>query len=78
MELTFEQKKLIYNAVRHYQISRAPLNGMDYCICNEILNSLFKEVKINYVEPAYELSTYSVPVAKPPTPPTNGFGFNVQ
>jgi hypothetical protein len=78
MEFTSEQKKLIYNAVRHYQISRVPLSGKDYRICDEILNSLFKEVKINYVEPAYELSTYSVPVAKPPTPPTNGFGFNVQ
>jgi hypothetical protein len=78
MELTFEQKKLIYNAVRHYQISRAPLNGKDCCICDEILNDLFKEVKINYVEPAYEVSMDSMPIAKPPTPPTNGFGFNVQ
>lgn len=78
MELTFEQKKLIYNAVRHYQINRVSHDGKDYRICDEILNDLFKEVKINYVEPAYEVSTDSMPVAKPPIPPTNGFGFNLQ
>lgn len=78
MELTSEQKKLIYNAVRYYQMNSVSLNGKDYHICDEILNGLFEEVKIHYAEPAYELSTYSVPVAKPPTPPTNGFGFNVQ
>lgn len=78
MELTSEQKKLVYNAVRHYQISLTPLNGKDYRICDEILNNLFEEVKINYIEPVYKLSAHSVPVAKPPTPPINGFGFNVQ
>jgi hypothetical protein len=31
---------------------------------------MFKDVKLNYVEPAYEVQ----PV--PPTPPINGFGFN--
>jgi len=70
MEFTSEQKKLIYNAVRHYQINRVPHDGRDYGICDEILNDLFKEVKINYVGPAYEVQPL------PPTPPVNGFGFN--
>jgi hypothetical protein len=62
MEFTSEQKKLIYNAVRHYQISRVPLSGKDYRICDEILNEMFTDVKLS---------------AQPPTPPVNGFGFNV-
>jgi hypothetical protein len=70
MNFTLEQKKLIYDAIRYYQMNRVPLNGNHYQVCDEILNGLFKEVKAIYVEPAYEVQ----PV--PPTPPTNGFGFN--
>jgi len=69
MEFTLEQQKIIYNAVRYYQMNRVPLNSNQYSVCDEILNGLFKDVKLNYVEPAYEV--------KPPTPPVNGFGFNV-
>jgi len=71
MDFTLEQQKIIYNAVRYYQMNRVPLNSGQYSVCDEILNGLFKDVKLNYVEPAYEVQ----PV--PPTPPTNGFGFNV-
>ena len=71
MEFTLEQQKIIYNAVRYYQINRVPLNSNHYQVCDEILNDLFKEVKATYVEPAYEVQ----PVA--PIPPANGFGFNV-
>jgi hypothetical protein len=71
MNFTLEQKKIIYNAVRYYQMNRVPHAGKEYSACDEILNDLFKEVKLNYVEPAYEVR----PV--PPTPPANGFGFNV-
>lgn len=70
MEFTLDQKKLIYNALRYYQMNRVPHDGVHYRACDELLNDLFKEVKINYVEPAYEVQ----PV--PPTPPANGFGFN--
>ena len=70
MEFTSEQQKIIYNAVRYYQMNRVPHAGNDYQVCNEILNGMFKDVKLNYVEPAYEVQ----PV--PPTPPVNGFGFN--
>ena len=71
MDFTLEQKKIIHNAVRYYQMNRVPHAGKDYSVCDEILNGLFKEVKATYVEPAYEVQ------AVPPTPPTNGFGFNV-
>jgi len=60
MNFTPEQKKLIYDALRHYQISRVSHDEKDYRLCDEILNDLFVEVKI--------------PV--PPTRPINGFGFN--
>jgi len=46
-------------------MNRVPHAGKDYSVCDEILNNLFKEVKLNEVE------------AVPPTPPVNGFGFNV-
>jgi hypothetical protein len=65
MNFTLEQQKRIYNAVRYYQMNRVPHAGKDYSVCDEILNNLFKEVKLNEVE------------AVPPTPPVNGFGFNV-
>jgi hypothetical protein len=65
MDFTLEQKKIIHNAVRYYQMNRVPHAGKDYSVCDEILNNLFKEVKLNEVE------------AVPPTPPVNGFGFDV-
>jgi len=71
MNFTLEQQKIIYDAVRYYQMNRVPLNSNHYQVCDEILNGLFKEVKATYVEPAYEVQ----PVA--PIPPANGFGFNV-
>ena len=74
MEFTLEQQKIIYNAVRYYQMNRVPLNSNHYQVCDEILNGMFKEVKLNCVEPAYEVSSGDVSVAKPPTPPVNGFG----
>jgi hypothetical protein len=61
MEFTLEQQKIIYNAVRYYQMNRVPHAGKEYGVCDDILNGLFKDVKLG---------------AKPPTPPTNGFGFN--
>jgi hypothetical protein len=45
-EFTLEQKKIIFNAVRYYQMNRVPLNGKDYGICDEILESLFTETKL--------------------------------
>jgi hypothetical protein len=62
MDFTLEQRKLIYNAVRYYQINRVPHAGKDYQNLDEILNGLFSEV----IDP--------VPVAVPPQRPNAGFG----
>ena len=70
MNFTLEQQKIIYNAVRYYQMNRVPHAGKDYSVCDDILNGLFKEVKVNYVEPAYEIQP------TPPHRPPTGFGFN--
>ncbi len=53
-EYTKEEKKLIYDAVRYYQMNAIPLNSKSYQTCDTILNELFAEVKFTYVEPAYE------------------------
>ncbi len=45
-EFTLEQKKIIFNAVRQYQMNRVALNGKEYQICDEILNNLFTEAKL--------------------------------
>jgi hypothetical protein len=52
--LSKEEKKLIYDAVRYYQMNSVPLNSKNYQICDSILNQLFTEVKSSYIEPAYE------------------------
>lgn len=57
MSLSKEHKKLIYDAVRQYQMNSVSLNGRKYQLCDEILNNFFADVKIGYVEPAFELST---------------------
>ena len=61
MEFTLDQQRIIYNAVRYYQMNRVALNSNHYLVCDEILNVMFKDVKLN---------------PQPPTPPANGFGFN--
>lgn len=45
-DFTLEQKKIIYNAVRYFQMNRVALNGKDYKICDEILNKLFTDTKL--------------------------------
>lgn len=41
MEFTTEQLKIIYKAVRKYQMNDVPLNGKAYQDCDEILNLIF-------------------------------------
>ncbi len=57
MEFSLEQKKIIYNAVRNYQTNVVPINSKYYQECDIILKNIFNEVKENYVEPAYEVSS---------------------
>lgn len=54
MNFSLEHKKLIYNAVRKYQMNHVGLTSKNYQLCDEILNTLFKEVKDVYVEPGFE------------------------
>lgn len=49
-----EQRKLIYNAVRYYQMNAVSLTGKPYQTCDEILQILFDDVKMQ-VEPAYQV-----------------------
>lgn len=45
MNFTTEQLKIIYKAVRKFQINDVPLNSQAYQDCDVILNSLFPKVK---------------------------------
>jgi len=44
MNFTSEQYKLIFTAVRRYQIEKTILNGEEYQNCGEILDKLFDSV----------------------------------
>jgi hypothetical protein len=44
MKMTPEQKKVVYNAVRYWQMNRVALDGKEYKICDEILTDLFDYV----------------------------------
>lgn len=43
-EFTDSQTRLIFNAVRHYQMTRTNLHGSEYWLCDEILDVLFDSV----------------------------------
>lgn len=55
MDFTLEQQKLIFNAVRNYQMNNVGLTSKKYQICDEILNNLFPIIKETYVEPGFEV-----------------------
>jgi hypothetical protein len=44
-EFNLEEKKIIYNAVRLYQMNKVGLTSKSYQVCDDILNSLFVEVR---------------------------------
>jgi hypothetical protein len=44
MDFNTEEQKLIFNAVRQYQMNRVSLDGKQYKMCEEILNKLFPQV----------------------------------
>jgi len=50
-EFNLEQRKIIYNAVRRYQMNNVGLTSKSYETCNEILNNLFDEVTENGYKP---------------------------
>jgi hypothetical protein len=43
-DLTTEEKRIIYNAVKYWQMHKAALNGKDYQICDDILNRWYDDV----------------------------------
>lgn len=50
MNFTHEHYKLIYTAVRRYQIEKTLLNSAEYHQCNEVLDELFDTVYTQRVE----------------------------
>lgn len=50
-EFNLEQRKIIYNAVRRYQMNNVALTSKSYEVCDEILNSLFDEVTESGIKP---------------------------
>jgi hypothetical protein len=48
-----EEKKIIYNAVRLYQMNKVGLTSKSYQICDQILNNLFNDVN----ETIFKVST---------------------
>jgi hypothetical protein len=50
MNFTPEQYKLIYTAVRRYQIEKTVLDSKDYQECGQILDELFDSVYTQCVE----------------------------
>lgn len=42
--LSSEERKLIFNAVRYWQMHKAALNGKEYQICDGILKKWFDDV----------------------------------
>jgi hypothetical protein len=50
MNFTSEQYKLIFTAVRRYQIEKTSLGGKEYQECGKILDELFDSVYTQRVE----------------------------
>jgi len=44
MNYTTEQKKIIFHAVRYYQMNRVAHNSKENELCSDILNHLFTDV----------------------------------
>jgi len=44
MNLTPEQLRLVYNAVRRYQFDKTILDSNEYWECSEVLDKLFDQV----------------------------------
>jgi len=49
-DLTSEEKRIIFHAVRYWQIHKASLNGKEYKTCENILNRWFDDVKLQQQE----------------------------
>ena len=43
-KLTAEERKIIYNAVKYYQMYRTALESTEYQICDDILTRWFDQI----------------------------------
>jgi len=50
VELTPEEKKIIFHSVKYWQMHKAPFNGKEYQICDDILNRWFDDDKLQQKE----------------------------
>ena len=57
MNFSDNELRTIYESVRYYQMNKVALDGKTYRDCDEILNKLFQTLKVNYVEPAYQVDS---------------------
>jgi predicted double-glycine peptidase len=51
-ELNLEERKIIFNAVRLYQMNKVGLTSKAYQVCDDILNKLFDDVKVPVEKPS--------------------------
>jgi hypothetical protein len=56
MNYSLEEKKLIFKAIRFYQMNHVPLASNAYKMCDSIMNGLFDEVTE---------SSYKKPIGRP-------------
>jgi hypothetical protein len=51
-EFNLEEKKIIFNAVRLYQMNKVGLISKAYQVCDDILNKLFDDTKVPVEKPS--------------------------
>jgi len=55
MTFTQEQLKLIYHAIRYYQMNKVALDGKAYRECDVILNNLFSTIHdVTVIKPSQD------------------------
>ena len=51
-EFNLEEKKIIFNAVKSYQMNKVGLISKAYQVCDDILNKLFDDAKVPVEKPS--------------------------
>jgi hypothetical protein len=52
IDFTVEHKKIIYSAIRKYQMNHTCISSKEYNLCNDILNNLFDVVTESGAKPS--------------------------
>lgn len=50
MELSKEEMRLVYDAVRHWQMNKTAVSTRDYKTCSDLLDKLFLDVYTQRLE----------------------------